>query len=116
MRQEIFDKVIKTTIPASPIGPPMTKSPHGLMWHTVFASKYCAGMVVLITLSKISWRIVSKLILSLCWVETTMVWTLLGLHAPFSNSYSIVTCVFVSGLAHQREPSRRMSESFLLRA
>ena len=28
---------------------------------------------------------------SLCWVDTTMVWTLMGTQAPFSNLYSQVT-------------------------
>merc|ERR1711981_826712 len=108
--------IFRPVKPASPIGPPITKSPHGLIWHTVFASKYFGGIVVFITFSVISWRKFSKVIFSLCWVETTIVWTLVGLQAPLSNTYSHVTCVLVSGLAHQRVPSLRRSAIFLLRA
>uniref|UniRef100_A0A182T6V2 Uncharacterized protein n=1 Tax=Anopheles maculatus TaxID=74869 RepID=A0A182T6V2_9DIPT len=48
--------ILRPVSPASPCGPPMMNSPHGLMCTTVFASKYLAGITSLITLSMISLR------------------------------------------------------------
>lgn len=73
------------------IGPPIMNSPHGLTWTIVFASKYCSGMTVLITLSITSLRNCSNEIFSECWSDTTTVWTRFGKHAPLSNKYSHVT-------------------------
>merc|ERR1711962_728098 len=92
--------------PASPIGPPITKLPQGLMWKTVLSSRYCLGIVVLTTFSIISALRHSKVTFSECWTETTTVWTLTGMMAPFTSRTSQVTCVLLSGLAHQSPPLR----------
>ena len=102
------------------MGPPITKLPQGLMWYFVSASRYIFGMVVITTLSMISFLSASSVTFSLCWQDTTTVCTLRGTHAPsprvepdVSNLYSAVTWVLESGLAHHRVPSRRRSAIFL---
>ena len=70
---------------------PMTKLPHGLMWYFVFSSMNLAGMTALITFSMISSRRAGSVTFSLCWVDTTMVWTRWGIQAPLSKRYSQVT-------------------------
>ena len=65
------------------------------------------------TFSMMSFLRASRVIFSLCWQDTTTVWTLMGTQAPFSNWYSAVTWVLVSGRAHHRVPSRRSSAIFL---
>ena len=61
----------------------------------------------------ISFLSASRVTFSLCWQETTTVWTLMGTHAPPSNMYSAVTWVLESGRAHHSVPSRRRSAIFL---
>lgn len=72
-------------------GPPIINSPHGLIWTMVSSVKYLGGMTSFITLFKISVLKSSNDIFSLCCNETTTVWTLSGMHAPWSNLYSHVT-------------------------
>lgn len=72
-------------------GPPIINKPHGLIWITVWSSRYLAGITSLITFSLISFRSSSNEIFSLCWRDTTIVWTLLGMQAPWSKVYSAVT-------------------------
>uniref|UniRef100_A0A182PZU3 Uncharacterized protein n=1 Tax=Anopheles farauti TaxID=69004 RepID=A0A182PZU3_9DIPT len=83
--------ILRPVRPASPCGPPMMNNPHGLMCTIVFASKYLAGITSLITLSIISLRSSSSVILSECCRDTTTVCTRCGMHAPDSNTYSAVT-------------------------
>ena len=47
-----------------------------------------SGMEVLITFSMMSFLRVSRVTFSLCWQDTTTVWTLMGTQAPYSNWYS----------------------------
>lgn len=67
-------------------------SPQGLMWTIVSGSKYCSGITRFTTFSITSLRKVSSVTFSECWSETTTVWTRFGMHAPWSNKYSHVTC------------------------
>ena len=89
--------------PASPMGPPITKLPQGLMWYLVSGVMYCLGMVVSTTFSMMSFLKASRVTFSECWQETTTVWTLqdmleeiqkpklhlssnlVGMQAPFSK-------------------------------
>ena len=73
------------SVPASPMGPPMMKFPHGLMWYFVSLSKYLSGMTSLTTFAMISSLSTGRVTCSECWTETTTVWTLMGTHAPLSN-------------------------------
>lgn len=59
--------------------------------------------------SLISFLSFSVVMASLCWALTTTVSTRMGMTAPPSFSYSIVTCVFVSGLSHGKLPLFRAS-------
>ena len=45
--------ILKIILPASPMGPPMMKFPHGLIWNLVWSSKYLLGMTVLKTILKL---------------------------------------------------------------
>ncbi|KAG6539976.1 hypothetical protein Mapa_018677 [Marchantia paleacea] len=55
--------------PASPRGPPLLNCPEGLMWKTVFPSRYLSGITGLITCSRTSAAISSFVTVSSCWVE-----------------------------------------------
>lgn len=115
-------------------GPPMRNNPHGFMWKMVCSSIYFSGITCLTTFIMTSFRKSSRAIFSECWTETTIVWTRLGMQAPWSHIYSHVTCqvkepftkwwtnylpahshvhtltcVFESGRAHQNSPLLRNS-------
>ena len=72
--------ILRPVRPVSPMGPPVTKRPVGLMWYvTLLGSIRCLGMVGRTTCSMMSFLIVSRLASGPCWVEMTTVSTLTGL-------------------------------------
>ena len=91
--------ILRPVKPASPMGPPMTSIPQGLIRNFVSASKYFLGIVMWTTFSMMSFLSSMSLTLSLCCnVDPD------GDAGPASNVYSAVTWVLVSGLDHQRLP------------
>ena len=86
--------ILRPVRPVSPIGPPLTNRPVGLMWNTHFlVSSISAGMVGRMTCSIMSLRIRSALASAACWVEITTVSTATGL----PSAYRTVTCDLPSG-------------------
>lgn len=73
-------------------GPPITNFPDGWRWYTVCSSRYCEGTTARTTCSIRSWRRSSMETSSECWMEMTIVWTRIGMQAPFCILYSHVTC------------------------
>src|SRR3989454_11573078 len=89
--------ILRPVSPVSPMGPPTTNRPVGLMWYlTLRGSKMSLGMTGLITYSITSRSIFLLVTSGLCWVETTIVSTRTG--RPFR--YSTVTWDLPSGRGH----------------
>src|SRR2546422_1685045 len=76
--------ILRPVSPVSPMGPPTTNRPVGLMWYfTLRGSKMSLGMTGLITYSITSRSIFLLVTSGLCWVETTIVSTRTG--RPFRS-------------------------------
>src|SRR5207247_9562474 len=100
--------ILRPVSPVSPMGPPTTNRPVGLMWYlTLRGSKMSLGMTGLITCSITSRSIFLQATSGLCWVETTIVSTRTG--RPFR--YSTVTWDLPSGRIHGRRLFFRTSAS-----
>ena len=100
--------ILRPVSPVSPIGPPITNRPVGLMWYFVSWSSSFAGITNWITFFRMSRRNSSLPTVSACWVEITTASTRTGL--PFA-SYSTVTWLLPSGRRYDICPFLRTSLS-----
>ncbi len=86
--------IFRPVRPVSPMGPPVTKRPVGLMWYvTRFGSIRCLGIVGSTTCSIMSSRILERPVSGPCCVEMTTVSTDTGL----PSTYRTLTWLLPSG-------------------